>query len=1382
VGLPTGRRSGGPLTRVSSRRGSSLRVQTAVAVLTVAFLAGMPWSAELHGAAPVVAASATCRVSSAPPPAIYTVTVCIVSPSAGATVTGSKDVTATLNVSGTSPGFQRATFTLDGLPLLTDYVSPYTFKLDSRRWGDGTHALALTALMRDGFTSAAAIENLTFSNGQASPPPNPRTFVPATPSPAAGAPLVVAATGDGASGEPSATGTVNLISSWSPNMFLYLGDVYEKGRAMEFDNWYGQPGAAGVYGQFRAYTNPTIGNHEYEPDGAPGYFYYWDNIPHYYSYNAGGWHFISLDSTSQYNQLDPSSAQYQWLQADLAANQPACTLVYFHHPLFNVGPEGKTTALAPVWSLLAANHVTLVVNGHDHDYQRYEPLDGAGSPSATGITEIVVGSGGHGHQDAVPGAPDAAHLVASDFSSFGAVKFNLYPTSAAFTYVSTAGEVIDSGLVPCRNTIDTVAPTAPTSLRATAAGSGEIDLTWGAATDAVGVAGYNIFRDGAGSPLATVEPGLLSYADTSVAPNTTHSYTVVAFDAAGNRSPAAGPKSATTSNGTTTITLNPVADSYTNTGSPTTNYGSSVSIRVGTTVYRSYLRFDLTGVSGTIQSADLKVYANSAQSVGYSAYGVANTTWGESTINASNQPPFAATASGASGPILLNTWTSVGVTGLAAAAEGGLLSVGLATTASQVNLASRESANKPQLVLTIGGAAQKPKAQFTASATSTIEGVPISFTDTSTNAPTAWNWTFDDGTTSHLQNPSHSWAQAGIYTVGLVAFNSAGASTPATKHITVNDDLVAPSTPTGLAATPASQTEIDLAWGASTDNVAVTGYEVFSDGSTAPLATTSPGTLTYADTGLAAGSTHSYTVLAVDGAGNRSVAAGPVSATTASGAPTTVTLNPVADSYTNTGSPATNYGTNISLRVGTSVFRSYLRFDLTGISGTIQSAALKVYANSAQSTGYSVYRVADTTWGESTITATNQPAFAATASGASGAILINTWTSVGVTSLATAAEGSLLSMGLSTTGSQTNLASRESANKPELVLTILGGGSPPPPPPPPTASFTSSATTITIGLPVSFTDTSAGSPTSWSWSFGDGTTSVAQNPSHTWSAAGPYTVSLVASNASGSSAPATTSISVTADTTPPTDPTNFSATANGSTKVDLAWGASTDNVGVTGYEIFRDGSTTPLASPGPTAVSYQDTGLSPNTTYSYTIWARDAATNTSHLVGPRSATTGGAGTTTVVLNPVADAYVNSASPGTNYGTNVSIRVSGGSSIMRPFLRFDLTGITGTIQSATLKVFANSAQSTGYSVYRVADTSWGELTITDTNAPPVDASASGASGPILINTWTSVDVLSLAGPAKGGLMSVALKTTGSQTNLASRETATQPQLVLTVATP
>ena len=125
------------------------------------------------------------------------------------------------------------------------------------------------------------------------------------------------------------------------------------------------------FGRFRSLTNPTIGNHEYTNGAAPGYFDYWDNIPNYYSYDAGGWHFISLNSNSAYIGVNSSSAQYAWLAADLAAHANTCTIAYYHHPLFNIGPEGNKTSMSPIWTLMAQNGVSIVLNGHDHDYQRW---------------------------------------------------------------------------------------------------------------------------------------------------------------------------------------------------------------------------------------------------------------------------------------------------------------------------------------------------------------------------------------------------------------------------------------------------------------------------------------------------------------------------------------------------------------------------------------------------------------------------------------------------------------------------------------------------------------------------------------------------------------------------------------------------------------------------------------------------------------------------------------------------------------------------------------------------------------------------------------------------------------------------------------------------
>jgi hypothetical protein len=124
-------------------------------------------------------------------------------------------------------------------------------------------------------------------------------------------------------------------------------------------------------------------------------------------------------------------------------------------------------------------------------------------------------------------------------------------------------------------------------------------------------------------------------------------------------------------------------------------------------VVRSYLRFNVTGLTGTVTGATLRVWANSAQSTGYDAYPVADNTWGETTINNSNAPPFGARL-GSSGKVVASTWTSVDVT--AAITGNGTYSFGLSTTNSTaLGLSSRTGANPPQLVITTsGGAAVLP--------------------------------------------------------------------------------------------------------------------------------------------------------------------------------------------------------------------------------------------------------------------------------------------------------------------------------------------------------------------------------------------------------------------------------------------------------------------------------------------------------------------------------------------------------------------------------------------------------------------------------------------------------------------------------------------------
>jgi carboxypeptidase family protein/calcineurin-like phosphoesterase family protein/Big-like domain-containing protein len=377
--------------------------------------------------------------------ATYSLQVCLTKPTPDSTVSGGVGVSATAAILSGSLRVVRVVFTVDAGYTLTDYQSPYSFVLPTAHWVDGLHTLSVSAVMSDTTNTSAASESLAFSNGLNVVPPNtnPPTVTTGT-APAPGANLVVAAVGDGAGGDLAATSVVNMITSWSPNLFLYLGDVYEKGSYPEFANWYD-----GTFGVLRPITNPVIGNHEYGTRRAAGYYDYWNNEPNYYSFDAGGWHFIALNSTSQYQAIN-WSGELAWLQSDLAAHAGACTVAFWHHPLYNIGPEEATGRVQDFWTPLANARATLVLNGHDHDYQRWQSLDADGNPSTGGLTEIVAGTGGHSGQYIAGSDP---RVVASKSAVFGALQLQLSPIVAQFKFFTVSGStstLFDSGSIPCR--------------------------------------------------------------------------------------------------------------------------------------------------------------------------------------------------------------------------------------------------------------------------------------------------------------------------------------------------------------------------------------------------------------------------------------------------------------------------------------------------------------------------------------------------------------------------------------------------------------------------------------------------------------------------------------------------------------------------------------------------------------------------------------------------------------------------------------------------------------------------------------------------------------------------------------------------------------------
>jgi chitodextrinase len=334
-------------------------------------------------------------------------------------------------------------------------------------------------------------------------------------------------------------------------------------------------------------------------------------------------------------------------------------------------------------------------------------------------------------------------------------------------------------------------------------------------------------------------------------------------------------------------------------------------------------------------------------------------------------------------------------------------------------------------------------------------------------------------------------------------------------------------------AAAAGAHRIDLSWQPATDDTGVAGYGVYRDGGATPIATTSGAAATsFTDTGLAAGSTHTYEVDAVDAAGNRSLRSAPAGATTAASGPVFFEVPVEADSYVRSDQPAANFGDATLLRADSSpVMRSYLRFDLEGVEGAEEvSAILRISARSTRSLGYQVRGVASNSWGEGTITFNNAPSVGAVV-GSSGPIVDGEWSEVDVSSL-------------------------------------IDGDGP---------------------LSLAVTNTSA--------------TAISLSSREAGAALRPHLVIMVGS-----------------DEAPPSVPTGLAATVHGPRLVSLAWSPSTDDVGVAGYAVYRDGVEIGATS-GAGATSFTDSGLAPGSTHAYAVDAVDAAGNRSARSAEVMATT-----------------------------------------------------------------------------------------------------------------------------------------------------------------
>ena len=250
-------------------------------------------------------------------------------------------------------------------------------------------------------------------------------------------------------------GLLDTVISGAPGeaiVFTAGDSVYQSGTIEEYEQCY-HP----TWGRHKDRTRPAPGNHEYGTGNADGYFTYFgaaagDPALGYYSYDLGAWHIVVLNTSDHCKLIKclPGSPQEQWLRADLAAHPAACTLAIWHDPLFASGSlHGGSPDVAPFWQALYEYGAEVVINGHEHNYERFAPQTPSGELDAQyGIRQIIAGTGGESHYRA--GESLIANSEAADDDTYGVIKLTLHPTAYEWEFLPEDGGTFrDSGSGTC---------------------------------------------------------------------------------------------------------------------------------------------------------------------------------------------------------------------------------------------------------------------------------------------------------------------------------------------------------------------------------------------------------------------------------------------------------------------------------------------------------------------------------------------------------------------------------------------------------------------------------------------------------------------------------------------------------------------------------------------------------------------------------------------------------------------------------------------------------------------------------------------------------------------------------------------------------------------
>lgn len=262
---------------------------------------------------------------------------------------------------------------------------------------------------------------------------------------AEGPPSILLAAGDiGVCKTRGAQATAKLLDHLAGTIIVPGDLAYPKGSAKDFRDCYDP-----TWGRHKARTWPVPGNHEYEAEGAAPYYDYWGKRAGepgrgYYSFELGPWHIVALNSNID---TAAGSEQERWLRADLATTKARCILGYWHHPVFSAGKHGDQPNSLPLFRALYDFGASVLLTGHDHDYERFAPMDSDGVPNRRrGLRSFTVGTGG--------ARLYKTHLARKnsefwDNKSWGILRLALFADRYEWAFLTVDGQILDAGAGAC---------------------------------------------------------------------------------------------------------------------------------------------------------------------------------------------------------------------------------------------------------------------------------------------------------------------------------------------------------------------------------------------------------------------------------------------------------------------------------------------------------------------------------------------------------------------------------------------------------------------------------------------------------------------------------------------------------------------------------------------------------------------------------------------------------------------------------------------------------------------------------------------------------------------------------------------------------------------